>query len=46
MRNLTAEFKDVGGINIIKLIKRRAYGYRDEAYVFLNIRAAFFKNIR
>ena len=27
--------------NRIKVIKRMAYGYRDEAYFFLNIRAAF-----
>lgn len=27
--------------NTIKVIKRRAYGYRDEAYFFLKIRAAF-----
>lgn len=32
----------VEGINnTIKVIKRRAYGYRDEAYFFLKIRAAF-----
>ncbi|MBB3342150.1 transposase, partial [Luteimonas sp. RC10] len=24
-----------------KVIKRRAYGYRDQAYFFLKIRAAF-----
>ncbi|SPS02691.1 hypothetical protein CBM2634_U210005 [Cupriavidus taiwanensis] len=27
--------------NTIKAIKRRAYGYRDEEYFFLKIRAAF-----
>jgi transposase len=27
--------------NRIKVIKRMAYGYRDEAYFFLKIRAAF-----
>ena len=27
--------------NTIKVIKRRAYDYRDEEYVFLKIRAAF-----
>lgn len=27
--------------NTIKVIKRRAYGYRDQAYFFLTIRAAF-----
>jgi hypothetical protein len=27
--------------NAIKVIKRRAYGYRDEEYFFLKIRAAF-----
>ncbi|KVN35074.1 hypothetical protein WJ63_37120 [Burkholderia pyrrocinia] len=27
--------------NTIKVIKRRAYGYRDEEYFFLKIRAAF-----
>jgi hypothetical protein len=33
---------DVEGINnTIKIIKRRAYGYRDEEYFFLKIRAAF-----
>jgi len=32
----------VEGINnTIKVIKRRAYGYRDEEYFFLKIRAAF-----
>jgi len=32
----------VEGINnTIKVIKRRAYGYRDQAYFFLKIRAAF-----
>lgn len=32
----------VEGINnAIKVIKRRAYGYRDEEYFFLKIRAAF-----
>lgn len=32
----------VEGINnTVKVIKRRAYGYRDEAYFFLKIRAAF-----
>ncbi|CAJ8289412.1 transposase [Burkholderia pseudomallei] len=32
----------VEGINnTIKVIKRRAYGYRDEQYFFLKIRAAF-----
>ncbi|WP_147488602.1 transposase, partial [Burkholderia pseudomallei] len=31
----------VEGINnTIKVIKRRAYGYRDEQYFFLKIRAA------
>ncbi|SEK11044.1 Transposase [Paraburkholderia diazotrophica] len=32
--------------NTIKVIKRRAYGYRDEEYVFLKIRAAFPGNPR
>lgn len=32
--------------NTIKVVKRRAYGYRDEAYVFLAIRAAFPGNPR
>lgn len=37
----------VEGINnTIKVIKRRAYGYRDEAYFFLKIRAAFPGNPR
>jgi len=27
--------------NKIKVIKRMAYGYRDDAYFFLKIRAAF-----
>ncbi len=27
--------------NTIKVIKRRAYGYRDEEYFFLKIKAAF-----
>lgn len=32
----------VEGINnTIKVIRRRAYGYRDQEYLFLNIRAAF-----
>ena len=32
----------VEGINnTIKVVKRRAYGYRDEEYFFLKIRAAF-----
>jgi transposase len=32
----------VEGINnTIKLIKRRAYGFRDQEYFFLKIRAAF-----
>ena len=32
----------VEGINTtIKVIKRRAYGYRDQDYFFLKIRAAF-----
>ncbi|MDR6503957.1 transposase [Burkholderia ambifaria] len=32
----------VEGINnTIKVIKRRAHGYRDEEYFFLKIRAAF-----
>ncbi|MBN9575610.1 MAG: transposase, partial [Alicycliphilus denitrificans] len=32
----------VEGINnTIKVIKRRAYGYRDQEYFFLKIRAAF-----
>jgi transposase len=32
----------VEGINnTIKVIKRMAYGYRDDAYFFLRIRAAF-----
>ena len=32
----------VEGINnTIKVIKRRAYGYRDQEYSFLKIRAAF-----
>ncbi|EFK95158.1 transposase, IS204/IS1001/IS1096/IS1165 family protein [sediment metagenome] len=37
----------VEGINnTIKVIKRRAYGYRDEEYFFLKIRAAFSSNAR
>ncbi|WP_260444752.1 ISL3 family transposase, partial [Burkholderia sp. Bp8986] len=37
----------VEGINnTIKVIKRRAYGYRDEEYFFLKIRAAFPSNPR
>lgn len=37
----------VEGINnTIKVIKRRAYGYRDEEYFFLKIRAAFPGNPR
>lgn len=37
----------VEGINTtLKVIKRRAYGYRDEEYFFLNIRAAFPGNPR
>lgn len=37
----------VEGINnTIKVIKRRAYGYRDEAYFFLKIKAAFPGNLR
>jgi len=37
----------VEGINnTIKVIKRRAYGYRDEDYFFLKIRAAFPGNAR
>ncbi|BFG80766.1 hypothetical protein PTKU46_88000 [Paraburkholderia terrae] len=32
--------------NTIKVIKRRAYGYRDEEYFFLTIRAAFPGNPR
>ncbi|MGF6439452.1 transposase [Paraburkholderia youngii] len=37
----------VEGINnTIKVIKRRAYGYRDEEYFFLKIRAAFPDNPR
>lgn len=37
----------VEGINnTIKVIKRRAYGYRDEEYFFLKIRAAFPGNLR
>ncbi len=32
---------DEGINNTIKVIKRRAYGYRDEQYFFLKIRAAF-----
>ncbi|MAT65482.1 MAG: ISL3 family transposase, partial [Gammaproteobacteria bacterium] len=37
----------VEGINnTIKVIKRRAYGYRDEEYFFLKIRAAFPGNAR
>ena len=30
-----------GMMNKIKVIKRMAYGYRDEEYFFLKIRAAF-----
>ncbi|MDN8012639.1 transposase, partial [Burkholderia multivorans] len=37
----------VEGINnTIKVIKRRAYGYRDEEYFFLKIRADFPGNPR
>ncbi|MCT7920890.1 transposase, partial [Burkholderia pseudomallei] len=37
-----AQHSVVEGINnTIKVIKRRAYGYRDEQYFFLKIRAAF-----
>ena len=37
----------VEGINnTIKVIKRRAYGYRDQEYFFLKIRAAFPGNLR
>ncbi|HDR9325352.1 TPA: transposase, partial [Burkholderia multivorans] len=37
----------VEGINnTIKVIKRRAYGYRDDEYFFLKIRAAFPGNPR
>jgi transposase len=37
----------VEGINnTIKVIKRRAYGYRDQEYFFLKIRAAFPGNVR
>jgi transposase len=37
----------VEGINnTIKVIKRRAYGYRDQDYFFLKIRAAFPGNVR
>ncbi|KDD20149.1 transposase, ISL3 family, partial [Bordetella bronchiseptica MBORD785] len=37
----------VEGINnTIKVIKRRAYGYRDQEYFFLKIRAAFPGNAR
>lgn len=37
----------VEGINnTIKVIKRRAYGYRDEEYFFVKIRAAFPGNPR
>jgi len=32
--------------NKIKVIKRMAYGYRDEEYFFLKIRAAFPGNTR
>lgn len=32
--------------NTIKVIKRRAYGYRDQDYFFLKIRAAFPGNLR
>jgi hypothetical protein len=35
-----------GSTNTIKVIKRRAYGYHDEEYVFLKIRAAFPGNPR
>ena len=31
----------VEGINNIKVIKRMAYGFRDDTYFFLKIRAAF-----
>jgi len=37
---------DEGINNTIKVIKRRAYGYRDEEYFFLKIRAAFPGNPR
>jgi len=34
--------QDIGGMNNrIKVIKRMAYGYRDDEYLFLKIRAAF-----
>jgi len=36
----------VGINNKIKVIKRMAYGFRDEAYFFLKIRAAFPGNPR
>ncbi|RFT70719.1 ISL3 family transposase, partial [Bordetella parapertussis] len=37
----------VEGINnTIKVIKRHAYGYRDQEYFFLKIRAAFPGNAR
>ncbi|WP_411161732.1 transposase [Chromohalobacter sp. HP20-39] len=32
--------------NWIKVIKRMAYGYRDTAYFFLNIRVAFPGKVR
>ena len=35
-----------GITNTIKGIKRRAYGYRDHDYFFLNIRSAFPGNLR
>ncbi len=44
---MRAESRIVEGINnTIKVIKRRAYGYRDEEYFFLKIRAAFPGNPR
>ena len=37
----------VEGINnTIEVIKRRAYGYREEEYIFLKIRAAFAGSLR
>ena len=35
-----------GNNNRIKVFKRMAYGYRDEAYFFLKIRAAFPEDLR